>query len=92
MGFQWDAAKARANARTHGIEFADAVGAIEDSFAITLDDPHPAEERYLNLGVDFQGRIIVVNWVLRGDDMRLISARPATAAERRLYTEGQDHA
>ncbi len=92
MGYQWDPVKARANVRKHGIEFADAIGAIEDPFAITLDDPHPTEDRFLNLGQDFLGRIVVVNWTLRGDDVRLISARPATAAERRLYSEGQDHA
>lgn len=45
---------------------------IEDPFAITLDDPDLAEERYLNLGLDFPGRLIVVNWALRGEDIRLL--------------------
>lgn len=92
MGYQWDPAKARTNLRKHGIEFADAVGAIEDPLATTLEDPHPTEERFLNLGQDFLGRIIVVSWTLREEDLRLFSARPATRAERRLYEEGLDHA
>jgi uncharacterized DUF497 family protein len=92
MGYQWDAAKARANLRKHGIEFADAVGAIEDLLAITLDDPYSSEQRFVNLGQDYLGRIIVVNWTLRGEDVRLISARPATRAERKQYEEGLDHA
>jgi len=92
MGYQWDAAKARANLRKHGIEFADAVGALEEPLAITLDDPHPSEQRFVNLGQDYLGRIIVVNWTLRGEDVRLISARPATRTERRRYEEGLDHA
>ncbi|MGQ0703108.1 MAG: BrnT family toxin [Gemmatimonadales bacterium] len=92
MEYRWDPAKARANRRKHGIGFADAVGALEDPFAVTLDDPHPAEERFLNIGQDFLGRIIVVNWTVRGEVIRLISARSATPAERRQYAEGQDHA
>lgn len=92
MEYEWDPAKARANLRKHAIVFADAVGAIEDPWAITIEDPHPTEERVLNLGEDFLGRIIVVNWTARGDTVRLISARLATRAERRRYEEGLDHA
>ena len=46
MAYLWDPAKARANVRKHGIEFADAVGALEDPLALTLDDPHPTEDRF----------------------------------------------
>ena len=92
MRYEWDPAKARANALKHGVEFVDAVGALEDPLAIVLDDPHPAEPRFLSLGLDFLGRILVVNWTMRGDASRLISARRATPTERRLYEEGLDHA
>ena len=92
MWYEWDPAKARANSLKHGVEFADAVGALEDPLAIIQDDPHPSERRFLSLGLDFLGRVLVVNWTMRGDASRLISARRATATERRLYEEGLDHA
>jgi uncharacterized DUF497 family protein len=92
MGFAWDAAKARANLRKHGVDFADAVGVFNDPLALTARDPFPAEERLLSLGVDLLGRVIVVNWTWRSKEIRLISARRATPRERRRYQEGQDDA
>jgi len=92
MRFQWDSIKARTNLRKHGVDFADAIGVFEDPLALTLEDPHPTEDRYLSLGLDLLDRIIVVNWTFRDDDIRLISARKATRAERNLYQEGNDHA
>lgn len=92
MGFQWDPAKARANLRKHDVDFADAVGALEDPLAMTLEDPHPEEERFLTLGLDLLGRIILVNWTWRVEDIRLISARKATPRQRRQYSEGHDRA
>jgi uncharacterized DUF497 family protein len=92
MGFQWDAAKARANLRKHGVDFADAVGVFDDPLALTAWDPYLAEERFLSLGVDLLGRVIVVNWTWRGKEIRVISARRATPRERRRYQEGQDDA
>jgi uncharacterized DUF497 family protein len=73
-------------------DFADAVGVFEDQFAATIEDPHPDEERFLTLGQDLLGRVIVVNWTVRAEDIRLISARKGTPAERRHYEEGHDHA
>ena len=87
MAFQWDPDKAQENLRKHGVAFADAVGAFEDPRALTRDDPHPSEERFLTLGLDLVGRIVLVNWTWRGDDIRLISARKASAGERRQYSE-----
>ena len=87
MAFQWDPDKARENLRKHGVAFADAVGAFEDPRALTRDDPHPDEERFLTLGLDLLGRIVLVNWTWGEDDIRLISARKASPGERRQYTE-----
>ena len=88
MGFQWDPGKARENQRKHGVDFADAVGALEDPRALTRDDPHPVEERFLTVGLDLRGRLVLVNWTWRDDDIRLISARKASPGERRQYEEG----
>jgi uncharacterized DUF497 family protein len=88
VSYQWDPAKARANGVKHGVMFADAVGVFEDPRGITLNDPHPDEDRYVPLGVDFLGRILVVCWTWRDEEIRLISARQATRAERREYEKG----
>jgi uncharacterized protein len=87
MGFQWDPAKARENLRKHGIDFADAVGGFDDPMALTEPDSHPAQERFLTLGLDLLLRIVVVNWTWRGEEIRLISARRATRRERQEYAE-----
>jgi uncharacterized DUF497 family protein len=85
--YQWDPAKARANRVKHGISFADAVGVFEDSRAITIDDPHPDEDRYITIGLDFLGRVVVVCWTWRDGEVRLISARRASRSELREYQE-----
>ena len=85
MSFQWDPAKARANLRKHRVNFADAVGVFDDPGALTLDDPHPREQRWITLGLDTLGRVLVVCWTSRDDDIRIISARPATRREVRQY-------
>jgi hypothetical protein len=89
MAFQWDPAKAESNKDKHGVEFADAVGVLEDPLALTVDDPYEHEERYVTVGTDFLGRVVVVIWTLRDDDQRIISARPATKNERRQYQQGE---
>jgi len=85
VAFQWDPKKALANVQKHGIDFADAVGVFEDPHGRTLDDSHPSEQRFASLGMDLLGRILVVSWTARKDDIRLISARLATRRERRQY-------
>ena len=52
MSYRWDPAKARANRAKHGVGFADAVGVFEDPRAVTLDDPHPDEARYVTIGLE----------------------------------------
>ena len=90
MTFEWDPGKADANRRRHGVDFADAVGAFEDSYALGRSDPFPAEERVATLGRDLLDRLIVVVWTWRGEAIRLISARRATPRERRHYAEDVD--
>lgn len=86
MGYQWDLAKAISNRQKHGVDFADAIGAFEDPYAITIDDPEAeGEQRFVTLGLDFSGRLVVVVYVYRGDAIRLISARLATKKEIRNY-------
>ena len=89
MAYEWDSNKARVNIEKHGIDFADATAVLGDEHALTLRDPYAEEEeRWITLGLDTLGRTLVVVYTWRGDQIRLISARPATARERSQYEEG----
>lgn len=82
---QWDPDKAAANVKKHGVDFADAATVLEDERALTMRDDDPDEERFVTLGMDALGNVIVVAYVWRDDEPRLISARAAEPAERRRY-------
>ena len=71
----------------HGIDFADAITVFDDLTAITIDDPDYYEERFVTIGMDAFGRILVVVYAWRGDIIRIISARKATKHERKQYEE-----
>jgi len=58
--FRWDPGKARANLVKHRIDFADATAAFDDPHALTREDAHPREQRFVTLGMDALGRLIVV--------------------------------
>ncbi len=88
MDFEWDEVKAAGNVQKHDIDFADAVGVFDDPFALSVRDPHPTEDRFIGLGCDILGRVLVVSYVYHGDRIRIISARSATASERKTYETG----
>lgn len=85
--FEWDLRKASANRRKHGVDFADAAAVFEDEQALTVRDEISAvdEPRFLTLGRDTLGRLLVVAYTWRGERIRVASARRATAAERRQH-------
>ena len=86
MAYEWDADKAKANLVKHYIRFAEAVIALEDERALTIRDIYSEEEeRWVTLGMDAFGRVLVVVYTWRAEDIRLISARLATERERRQY-------
>ncbi|MGH7333370.1 MAG: BrnT family toxin [Candidatus Rokuibacteriota bacterium] len=86
MEFEWDPRKAVANVRKHGVDFADAGTALHDERAITITDGgSDDEERFVTLGMDALGRVLVVVYTWHEDHPRLISARKATPRERRQY-------
>jgi uncharacterized protein len=89
VGYEWDAAKADANQRKHGIDFADAAIALEDDRALTVEDAScRLEGRFITVCKDPFGVILIVVFTWRGEEIRLISARKATGRERRQYEEG----
>jgi len=88
---EWDPGKARLNVRKHGISFADAVASLEDEGALTMRDPFfDDEDRWVTMGRDVLGRVLVVVYTWRGESVRLISARKATARERRRYEDANE--
>ncbi len=87
MAYQWDNDKAAANLKKHGIDFADAVSVFADDLSVTVSDERFDEERFVTIGVDAFGRILVVVHTWRDSEIRLISARKATRPERTQYEE-----
>ncbi|MGO9570386.1 MAG: BrnT family toxin [Desulfomonilaceae bacterium] len=89
MKYEWDRDKAEKNLQKHKIDFADAVTALDDEAALTLEDRDSYEERFVTIGMDAVGRILVVVYNWRGERIRLISARKAARSERKQY-EGKE--
>ena len=87
MNYEWDPNKAKSNFKKHGVRFADAVGVFEDENAITIEDEYKGEDRFITIGRDFLSRILVVVYAFRDIVIRIISARKATARERKMYEE-----
>ncbi len=87
IDYQWDPNKAKSNLKKHGVRFADAVSVFEDENAITLEDEHESENRFITIGRDILLRILVVVYTFRGHIIRIISARKATVRERKIYEE-----
>jgi len=86
--FEWDPAKNRANVAKHGVDFADAVAVFEDDLALTRPDPEArGEPRFVTLGVDGFGRLLVIVFTERGERIRIVSARLATKQERKSYED-----
>ena len=90
MDFEWDSNKGASNERKHGVSFHEAATVFGDPLAITFDDPdHSTDERRcITFGESRFGRLIVVSHTERRAKTRIISARPMTRQERRIYEEG----
>ena len=89
VSFTWDPVKDAANIRKHGVPFAEAITAFADPLSVTIPDPdHSAGEmRYVLIGLSTRRRLLVVAHAERGDQIRIISARPTTRRERHDYEE-----
>ena len=89
MVYEWDAEKARANRRKHGISFDEATTVFEDGLGRIVSDPRHSieEDRHVLLGLSRRDRLLAVMFTERGEAIRIISARRATRQERRNYEE-----
>ena len=94
MRWEWDDRKSLANRRKHGLSFETAQLVFDDPLATSRRTPHPEEERWQTIGMIGTVLVIVAHTWPRtdydtGDESgRIISARKATAHERRHYEEG----
>ena len=90
MDFEWDPDKAARNLTKHGVSFHEAATIFGDPLALTFSDPDHSddEDRFLTFGNSDQARLLVVSHTDRDDRIRIISARPATRKERRMYEAG----
>ena len=89
LRFTWDPAKAAANFRKHGVTFEDASSVFRNPLAKVLPDPihSEQEQRSLIIGNSAGGRLLLVVFTETDDQLRIISARDASARERREYEE-----
>jgi uncharacterized protein len=87
MNFEWDDEKAKRNLAKHGVSFQEAATVFGDPLAMTYFDPDHSddEDRYLTFGTSIRGRLLIVSHTDRGDNTRIISARAASAKERKAY-------
>ncbi len=88
MFFEWDDAKNERNVRRHGIDFDTALLVFDDENRLDLyDEPHSLyEDRYIVIG-RIQNTLVVlfVSYTLRGETIRIISARKANEREEAIY-------
>ena len=88
MGFEWDeGSKAGINFRKHGVRMPEAIPVFDDPNAITItdDESNPVEQRSVTLGIGAAGRLLAVVYTWRGENIRIVSARPAEPHEREEY-------
>lgn len=85
--FEWDEDKANANLVKHGVSFAEAATVFADPLAVYLDDGS-GTERMVVVGMSLRDRVLYVVHAERKTRDRIISARPATRAERQVYESG----
>jgi uncharacterized protein len=85
--FEWDRAKAESNLEKHGVSFPEAATVFADPMAVYLDDGTGTGNMVV-IGTSLRDRLLYVVHVERGQRDRIISARPATTAERTVYDSG----
>jgi len=89
MSPEFDPEKNAANIAKHGVSLADGDGVLLDPLAVTIEDSAALDElRWITVGANSLGLLMVVVWTERSEEIRLISVRSATPKERRAYEKG----
>ena len=87
MDFEWDSAKERANRKKHGVDFRTAARVFLDPYVIEFDDRDATGELRFNAIGLVDGRMLSVVYTIRGEVVRIISARGAEPHEKKRYHE-----
>ena len=87
LTFKWDEQKETENLKKHGISFQEAKTVFNDPLSVTSSDSLHSidEERFIDLGLSSQGRLLIVVYTERQQNIRIISCRKATNKERNFY-------
>jgi uncharacterized DUF497 family protein len=86
MSAEFDPKKGAANIRKHGVSLAEGDGVLNDPLALTVEDDAAAgEQRFVTIGINTFGVLMVVVHTARGSSSRIISVRKADPRERRNY-------
>ena len=89
MEIEFDPNKNEININKHGVSLAEGDGVLNDPMAITIEDDSSSEEqRFVTIGSNMFGKIMVVVYTHRGEKLRLISVRQAEPRERKIYEKG----
>ena len=91
-GFHWDAGNATKNWQTHQVSQAECEQIFFNQPLLVADDVKHSqhEPRLFALGQTNAGRLLFVVFTIRGDLIRVISARDMSRAERRAYAHAQE--
>jgi uncharacterized protein len=89
MEFEWDQAKAAINLKKHGVSFEEAKTVFDNSLAVIFDDEAHSidEQREIIIGHSRQNRLLLIAFIERSGNVRIISARLATRQEREDYEQ-----
>ena len=89
MPVEFDPTKDAANIKKHGVSLAEGDGVLNDPLALTIEDEAAdGEQRFISIGANVFGALMVVVHTPRGGGTRIISVRKPDPKERRCYEEG----
>ena len=85
--FEWNKLKAESNLKKHGVSFEEAISVFDDPFAVYYDDIYHSENemRYIVRGYSQLNNLLIVNFTIRNEVIRIISSRKATKKERQYH-------
>jgi uncharacterized DUF497 family protein len=87
-GFEWDKVNSHKNERKHGVTDRESEEIFfNESLIIARSSERGAEIRYAALGKTYGSRLLTVVFTVRANKIRVISARPMSRSERKLYEE-----
>ena len=85
----WDSVKAKSNRLKQRVFFSEVEPVFYDPNAISFEDVNSkGEARFIVIGLDSLGRLVVVVYTYRNNVIRIISARKASKAEQKTYEKG----